>query len=85
MSRSTTAKLPYSPDEMLEKARKTAKKAGILFEGDEKTGIFEGKGFGGHYRIVDDQVTLTVTKKPIVMPWKVVESALEKIFSLKSA
>ena len=80
MSRSITGTLPESPEVLIGKLEKAAKKHDIHFEGDNSHGFAKGKGFLVKYQIAGDQCTLTVTKKPFIVPWGVVERALAKIF-----
>lgn len=80
MSRSVTGTLPESVDVLLEKLEKAAQKHDIHFEGNETHGQAKGKGFVVKYQVDGDQCTLTVTKKPFLVPWGVIEGVLEKVF-----
>ena len=80
MSRTVTGMLPESADVLVKKLEKAAKKNGIHFEGDEGFGHAKGKGFHVKYHVEGDHCTIVVTKKPLLVPWSIVESALAKIF-----
>ena len=80
MSRSVVGQLKEDPEVVVQKLRRLAKKNNIKFEGDECTGKAEGKGFVANYRVEGRECTLTVTKKPMLVPWGVVEKAIAKVF-----
>ena len=80
MSRSVTGTLPEPVEKIVEKLEKAAKQHSIFFEGDSLHGLAKGKGFVVRYSVDGDQCTLTVTKKPFLVPWALVDSALDKIF-----
>ena len=58
------------------------KKYGVDFKGDTTSGSFSGKGVKGTYLIQDRGVTVTITDKPALIPWGVVESQVRAIFDL---
>ena len=80
MSRSITGRLPESADVLVQKLRDSAKKHDVHFEGDNTYGIGKGKGFIIKYHVEGDRCTVTVTKKPFLVPWSVVEGMLAKMF-----
>lgn len=81
MTRSVTGELPEAAEILVEKLRKAAVKHDIEFDGDAARGYARGKGFHVEYRVNGKQCTLTVTKKPLLIPWALVESQLHKLFS----
>lgn len=81
MSRSVTGKLPESPEVIVEKLKKLAVKHNVEFSGDVERGYARGKGFHVEYKVSGVNCTLTVTKKPLLVPWSLVESQLHKLFS----
>lgn len=81
MSRSVTGHLPESAEVVVAKLKKMAIKHDIEFSGDTTKGYARGKGFHVEYVLVGTQCTLTVTKKPMLVPWSLVESQLHKLFS----
>jgi hypothetical protein len=80
MSKVFKVKLTSPPGEMLEKARAASHKVGIKFEGDEQTGHFNGHGVEGRYQVVEDTLSVSVTKKPFVMPWTLIETTFKGFF-----
>jgi len=56
----------------------------INFVGDEKSGEIEGSGFEGEYIIkkttAGTEIEITITKKPIIIPWGLIETKLNEEF-----
>lgn len=65
---------------VLARARDEARKSGIVMEGDASEGRFRGTA-EGTYRVDGANLQVEVTNKPGFVPWKMVESALRKVFS----
>ncbi len=80
MSVSVSGELPLPVEELLEKLYELAGKHDVEFQGDNHKGYAKGKGFHVHYVIDGNQCTLTVTKKPLLVPWSLVERSLKKLF-----
>jgi hypothetical protein len=81
MTRSVTGELKDDPGLIVERLHKLARKHDIEFKGDSLQGYAKGKGFHVEYAIEGVSCTLTVTKKPLLVPWSLVESQLEKLFN----
>lgn len=81
MTRSVTGELPIAPEVILEKLETLAVKHSIEFSGSVEKGYARGKGFHVEYVVVGTRCTLTVTKKPLLVPWALVEAQLHKLFS----
>jgi len=81
MTRSVTGELKENPDVIVQKLYKMAQKHDVEFQGDSATGFAKGKGFHVEYKVEGTMCTLTVTKKPMLIPWALVESQLEKLFN----
>jgi hypothetical protein len=69
-----------TPAEILEQAREEARKAGIAMQGDATSGSFRGAA-SGTYAVDGRRLKVEVTEKPGFVPWKWVESALQRLFS----
>jgi hypothetical protein len=70
-----------STEDILARARDTARGAGIALTGDQDAGRFEGTATGNY--TVDAEarmIRVEVTDKPGFVPWGMVESALRKVF-----
>lgn len=72
--------LSHDPFMVIEKARKAAAGNGVKFEGDEHQGRFSGHGIEGLYAIEGVQLTIQISRKPIIMPWSMIESSMSKFF-----
>ena len=81
MTRSVTGELKEDPDVIVQKLYRMAQKHDVEFQGDTETGYAKGKGFHVEYKVDGTMCTLTVTKKPMLIPWSLVEHQLEKLFS----
>lgn len=66
--------------QILEQARAEARKAGIAMQGDATSGSFRGTATGT-YTVEGRRLRVEVTQKPGLVPWKWVESALQRLFS----
>ncbi|MAR93080.1 MAG: hypothetical protein CML06_19715 [Pseudomonadales bacterium] len=81
MSRSVTGRLPEDPVVILERLNELAAEHNVEFEGDHESGYARGKGFHMEYVVEGEFCTLTVTKKPMLIPWTLVERQMEKLFN----
>lgn len=80
MSRSVTGELPIPIDEAIEKLETLAVKYSVEFKGNHDKGFAKGRGFYVTYEMNGKECTLTVLKKPIFIPWGVIEKQLAKLF-----
>lgn len=80
MSKSVSGELKEDPAKAVERVRQLADEHNIEFSGDECRGAAHGKGFHIEYLIEGQHCTLTVKKKPMLVPWAVVEKSLAKVF-----
>lgn len=80
MSRSVTGDLPIAPEIIVEKLQELAVKHDVEFAGSVESGYAKGKGFHVEYVVIGTRCTLTVTKKPLLIPWGLVEAQLHKLF-----
>ncbi len=80
MSRSFEVKLNGDADTVIARARAAAHKNGVHFDGDAQTGHFAGHGIEGSYLILEDILSVQIAKKPLIMPWGMIESTLHKLF-----
>jgi len=69
------------PAVVLDRAKAAAKRSGALFEGDLESGTFSGSGVEGTYVIEGSLIRLTVTEKPPVIPWSIVETMVHSFFA----
>lgn len=51
-----------------------------IFIGNECSGTFSGNGIDGMYSVVNDCITITITKKPFIIPMKMIEKEIRTYF-----
>lgn len=70
---------------VVQNVEKQLRAAGGKFSGNASGGSFEGKSplgqIEGRYEVVGNLVTVTITKKPFVVPHQTVESKIREYFS----
>lgn len=65
----------------MDRARNAAKAAGIVITGDDAAGRFSGTAEGSYQVDAENRlIRVEVTNKPGFVPWRMVESALRKVF-----
>jgi len=71
---------------VIETAKKMAAVVGAKMKGDENSGTFSGKTvigeIGGSYEVKSGVITVTVNKKPFLVPEAKIITALDRFFSL---
>lgn len=81
MSKFLEVRLSQTPDEFLPKAKAAAQANGVHLTGDHEAGRFNGRGIVGAYRIDGDTLAIHIQKKPMIMPWTLIESAVRSFFA----
>ncbi len=83
MAAKRTFELKIPPErsiaEGLAEARRRGAEVGVTLTGDARSGEFRGAA-AGRYRVEGRTLFLEVDKKPLIVPWSVIESALKKLF-----
>ncbi len=80
MSKSFSVNFTGDAASLLARARKTAADNGAQVSGDTNKGSFSGRGVEGSYTVSGNTVNVTVDKKPMIIPWSLVESQLKQFF-----
>jgi hypothetical protein len=80
MSKSFSVNFTGDPAPLFERARKAAADNGAQITGDTNKGSFSGRGVEGNYTVSGNTVNITVDKKPVIIPWPLVESQLKQFF-----
>ncbi len=80
MSKSFSVPFTGDAPSLLARARKTATDNGAQITGDTNKGTFSGRGVEGSYTVSGNTVNVTVDKKPVIIPWSLVESQLKQFF-----
>lgn len=81
MSKFLQVRLSQTPDVFLPRAKAAAQANGMQLTGDHETGRFNGRGIEGAYRIEGDTLAIHIQKKPLIMPWTMIEAAVRNFFS----
>ncbi len=81
MAKSFEVELTEDAEDLIERTRKTANEKGLIFEGDVAGGNITGQGFEGVYKVADGRIVVTIHKKPMVVPWFVVESKIKSFLA----
>ncbi len=81
MARTFSVNVTEDPNTLVTRAEKVATENGAVFRGDTTSGSFSGRGVRGTYQIQGRTVTVTITDKPLFVPWGVVESMVRGFFS----
>jgi len=74
-------RLNSTPGELVEKASSIAKDNGFNFNGNEENGDFGAMGVEGAYRIANEEVVVTISSKPFMIPWSMVEKYVQQFFT----
>lgn len=64
---------------LLAKVREAGRSKRLAFSGDDRAGRFTGPAEGA-YAVEAGAVKITVEKKPMIVPWGMIESALKDLF-----
>lgn len=78
MARSYRYRFGGAAATLVTNVRRMAEANGVGFEGDDKTGLIEGRGVKASYDVSGDMATVTVHRIPFIISWGLVESELDK-------
>jgi len=78
MARTFSLDTPVKPLALLAKAKKAAYENGATLFGEERSGRFSHEMAKGEYRMVGQEVIVTVTDKHWLLPWPVLEAQLRE-------
>ena len=84
MKKSIKVKIVVHPDELITKAKQAAEKNGLRFTGDTKKGLINGYGIEAHYFLQEDVLTVKILRKPLLLPWSMLEQKLRTMVSINS-
>jgi hypothetical protein len=70
-----------SPSELIAKAKNAAAQSGSDFTDDERNGSFNTNEVAGSYEITGGYALITMTKKPLIAPWNLVEARVREFFA----
>ena len=87
-SKTYTFYFPYSDriDAVLEIAHAFAKTPNavekkVIFRGDRESGYLETKKTECSYTLINEEITLTIEKKPLFIPWKLIDKQIDRFAS----
>ncbi len=66
------------PQQLISKVKQVASEKGIDVSGDHQQGSLSGQGVNADYLLEDSILTITVQKKPLIVPWTMVEKMVAK-------
>ena len=78
--KSFQVKLKLKAEEVVEKAKAASKSNGVAMEGDHSKGHFNGQGVEGNYHIEGSTLKISITKKPLIVPWSLLETKIKNFF-----
>ncbi len=81
MTRKFEFKLDMDAETYVSEAKIASKKNGNIWTGDANKGEFGGSGVLATYTISGDIMEITITKKPLPLPWAMVEKGIKKTLS----
>lgn len=81
MSKTIQVTLKHAPEKLIKQAKAMAAKHGMALEGDVSSGRFSGSGIEAQYTVDGDKLSITVLKKPMIMPWVFIEKTVVGFFS----
>jgi hypothetical protein len=64
---------------LLVRVRKVARENGATLVGDGQSGRFSHDLIKGEYRMVGGTVLVTITDKPLIAPWSIIEARLRQL------
>ena len=71
---------PGNLSETLLRISKVFKDSGTKFEGDEKSGTFNGQGVEGSYMVGESSIKIIIAKKPLIASNSMVEGKIRGYF-----
>jgi hypothetical protein len=77
MAKTFTYTVTEDPQQLIGKVKLIASEKGIDVSGDHQQGSLSGKGVSADYLLKDSTLTITVQKKPMIVPWVMVEKMVD--------
>ncbi len=82
MKKSIKVRIVDHPEELIIKARHAAEKHGLRLTGDTEKGLIKGLGIEAHYLLQEDMLTVKILRKPLLLPWSMLEQKLRTMVSI---
>lgn len=84
MAKTFTYTISEDPHQIINKVKLIASEKGIDVSGDHHQGRLSGKGMSADYLMEGSTLTITVLKKPMIVPWSMVETMVAKFVDSES-
>ncbi len=78
MAKTFTYTITEDPQQIINKVKDIALEKGITVTGDQQQGNLSGQGVKADYFLENSTLTITVQKKPLIVPWTMVEKMVSK-------
>lgn len=82
MKKSIKVKIIGHPNELIIKARHAAEKHGLRLTGDTEKGLIKGLGIEAYYLLQEDELTVKVFRKPLMLSWAKLEQKLKALVNI---
>lgn len=69
-----------SPTDLLSYLKNEVETNSGMFDGDTFNGTFSGKGIKGEYSVLGNVVSVSIVKKPFIVPMSLVEKEIRRYF-----
>ena len=79
MTRTFSMETTLDSSSLLARVRKVARENGATIVGDGQSGRFSHDLIKGEYRMVGRTVLVTITDKPLIAPWSIIEARLRQL------
>ena len=73
--------LRHEASHAVARAKVAASKNGVDLNGDESAGTFSGRGIEGAYAVSGSVISITINRKPALVPWGMIEQRLKDFFA----
>ncbi len=79
MTRTFSMETTLDSSSLLARVRKVARENGATLVGDGQSGRFSHDLIKGEYRMVGRTGLVTITDKPLIAPWSIIEARLRQL------
>lgn len=79
MTRTFSMETTLDSSSLLARVRKVVRENGATLVGDGQSGRFSHDLIKGEYRMVGRTVLVTITDKPLIAPWSIIEARLRQL------
>ena len=80
MTKTIQINLMREASHVISEAKAVASKNGVKLIGDDSNGRFSGAGIEGQYLIEEGTMAIVIHRKPMLLPWTILEDRLLDFF-----